>query len=298
MVSVIIINYNTFDLTSNCIRSIYKHTTGVEYEIIVVDNASTECDADLFKKEFPEVTLIKSTENVGFSKGNNLGIAKAKGDLVLLLNSDTVFIENSLLKCVEKLKALPDNVAAISCKLSFPDGRIQRQCSRFPSISNEFLELTRLHKFLSPAKRSERFLGFYFDHENDIYPDWLWGTFFMFRRSALDALPEKKLNDDYFMYCEDMRWCYDLKMAGMKVYYFAGTTVMHHSDGSSGPGTKKSEKIILNELDFTAKTRGKFYMLIYGRLKALNILFSSSRSDARYERFSCYVKTTISLFYK
>ena len=86
--SVIIINYNTFALTNKCIETIYQFTKGVEFEIILVDNASAECDADLFKKNFPDITLIKSTTNLGFSGGNNLGIQQASGEYILLLNSD------------------------------------------------------------------------------------------------------------------------------------------------------------------------------------------------------------------
>ena len=95
-VSVIIINYNTFVLTSDCIRSVIRCTIGVEYEIIVVDNASTECDANDFLKEFPNIKLVKNKINGGFAYGNNLGIAQATGDHILLLSSDTVLTDDSI----------------------------------------------------------------------------------------------------------------------------------------------------------------------------------------------------------
>ncbi|MFN3315581.1 MAG: glycosyltransferase, partial [Raineya sp.] len=84
MLSIIIINYNTFSLTCKCIESILQYTQGVSYEIILVDNASTECDADKFLEFFPQITLIKSPENVGFARGNNLGLQYAKGEYILL----------------------------------------------------------------------------------------------------------------------------------------------------------------------------------------------------------------------
>jgi GT2 family glycosyltransferase len=93
--SVIIINYNTFRLTSNCIRSLREKLTGVEYEIILIDNASTECDPELFSEKFPFIRLIKSKENTGFTGGNNLGVAAAQGKYLLLLNSDTELINNA-----------------------------------------------------------------------------------------------------------------------------------------------------------------------------------------------------------
>src|SRR5437763_942905 len=95
MLSIIIINYNTFELTCNCIESVIQYTTTIPYEIILVDNASTECDAELFKKRFPQIKLVKNPENNGFAKGNNLGIKHAEGDAILLLNSDTYLKVNS-----------------------------------------------------------------------------------------------------------------------------------------------------------------------------------------------------------
>jgi GT2 family glycosyltransferase len=102
VVSVIIINYNTFQLTCACIESVVAHTT-IPYEIILVDNCSTECDADRFKDKFPFIRLIKNPVNNGFASGNNLGIAATKGDIILLLNSDTYLTESSIDKSVNYL---------------------------------------------------------------------------------------------------------------------------------------------------------------------------------------------------
>src|SRR5690348_14253877 len=123
-VSVIIINYNTFEYTCNCIQSLIDKTMGVDYEIILVDNASSECNPDLFKEKFPQIILIKNSENSGFAAGNNLGIKHAKGEFILLLNSDTVFIENSILFIYEKCKPI-NNLGAATIQLIFPDGTIQ-----------------------------------------------------------------------------------------------------------------------------------------------------------------------------
>jgi GT2 family glycosyltransferase len=277
-VSVIIINYNTFELTCNTIRSVIKFTTGVEYEIILVDNASPECDADLFVKEFPGIKLIKSPENVGFAKGNNLGIKSAVGKYILLLNSDVVLIENSILNCFSKLFSLSKDTAAITCKLIYPDGRIQYQCNRFPGITNEVIEFTRLHKLFSEKKRANQFLSSYFDHLTDINPDWIWGTFFMFKMEYLSLLPEKKLNEDYFMYCEDMKWCYDFKQAGKNVYYFAGTAVIHFVGQSLANKTTMGLNVAQNGRDFIIKTKGWPYLVAYKMVSYLNAAFSSSRT--------------------
>lgn len=274
-VSIVILNYNTFALTSNAIRSVYNFTTGVEFEVILVDNNSTEYDAALFKNEFPGIVLIKNTENAGFAKGNNFGIKHAKGNSILLMNSDVVLTENSILKCLQKLKSLPEDTAAISCKLTYPDGRIQYQCNRFPGILNPFMELTRIHKLFSKQKRAEIFLSSYFDNLSDIYPDWIWGTFFMFKRELLHLLPGEHLNEDYFMYCEDMKWCYDFKKIHKRVYYFAGTTVLHLSGQSYTDKATKEVTIARNESDFVLKTKGLPYYLVYKIINFLNVFFSS-----------------------
>ncbi len=292
-VSIIIVNYNTFYLTSRCIRSVYRYTSGLDFEVILVDNRSAECDADLFKKEFPGITLIKNLENLGFAKGNNMGIEVSKGDAILLLNSDTELIENSVLMCYEKLKLLSTETAIITCKLIYPDGLVQRQCSCFPGIANNLLELTRLHKLFSRQKRAKIMLGFYFNHETDIMPDWVWGTFFMFKRDVIKSLPGKKLNEKYFMYCEDMKWCYDFWKIGKTIYYYAGTKVIHLVGQSVSESIFKIDSIIKNEMDFVAETHNRIYAFFYSIVKSLNVLFSSSRSN-RIMYCKTYLKYAIS----
>src|ERR1700756_1714891 len=103
-VSIIIVNYNTFDLTCKCISTVIQCTKGIFYEIILVDNASVECDADLFLQKFPTIRLIKSTTNLGFTGGNNLGIENSGGKYILLLNSDTELTEDSISKCYDLIR--------------------------------------------------------------------------------------------------------------------------------------------------------------------------------------------------
>ena len=104
LVSVIIVNYNSFALTSDCIRSVIEQTHDVDYEIILVDNASIECDPDKFLQKFPHILLIKSKMNGGFSFGNNLGIEKASGEYILLLNSDTILTEDTISRSVKYIE--------------------------------------------------------------------------------------------------------------------------------------------------------------------------------------------------
>src|SRR5579859_6527191 len=122
-VSVIIVNYNTFALTCACVQSIIDNTKDLHYEIILVDNKSTEINPDEFVKKFRAIILIKSETNVGFAKGNNLGINRSSGKYILLLNSDTVLLNNAISCAMNFLEREP-RVGVVSAKLVYPDGRV------------------------------------------------------------------------------------------------------------------------------------------------------------------------------
>jgi GT2 family glycosyltransferase len=270
-VSIIIINYNSFTITSNCIRSVLTHTKEVSFEIILVDNASTERNADDFLQEFPSLRLIKSSKNGGFAYGNNLGIAEAGGEYILLLNSDTLFTEDSVSKCVNTLSK-ETTVGVLGCRMTYPDGRVQYSARRFRSIGWELLDLFRFIPLLMPYKRrSVKMLGKYSRHDTDVYCDWVNGAFFLFRANILMQLPGKKLDDRFFMYGEDQLWCEQIKQLGYQVLFYAGTTIIHLNSGSTAPNRQlalrntmmKHEKQIMK----SRKGRGLYYFffsLLFG----------------------------------
>ena len=230
-VSIIIVNYNTFQLTKECIGSIVKNTGSIKFEIIVVDNASTERPPDEFSSLYPEIILIKAPENLGFAKGNNLGIAQATGKYVLLLNSDSYLLNNAVLITKNFLDSKP-SVAVAAARLEFPDGTVQHNCQRFPSIRYLLFELLRLQKIFRSQKKY--LFGAFFDYQNVAYPDWVWGTFFMFRKELIGKLPGKKLADDFFMYGEDMQWCMEFKHLGYEIAFLPDARVVHLMGASGG----------------------------------------------------------------
>jgi len=229
--SIIIINYNTFQLTCNCIASIKEKLVDVEYEIILVDNASVECDANLFTIKFPSINLIKSLDNTGFTGGNNLGVAAAKGEYLLLLNSDTALINNAPAICLNYMQQHKE-AGMVTCQLIYPDGRIQENCRKFRTISWELLEVFPFYKLLPKAKREALMLHHYFDHKSFVDCDWVWGAYMLFPKSIIELLPQKKLSDDFFMYCEDALWCWDFKQLGYKIHFLPQAKVMHIHKGS------------------------------------------------------------------
>jgi GT2 family glycosyltransferase len=253
-ISIIIINYNTFELTCKCIESLYQFNEGFSYEIILVDNASIECDANLFKAKFPAINLIISEKNLGFAGGNNLGIQYANGNFILLLNSDTELIENSILMCLKKMNE-DKKIGVLSTKLIFPDGKHQPAAQRFPTIKYKLIELFRIQKLFSKRNRGKLLLGAFFDHNENAEADWVWGAFFLFRKEILSLLPNQKLDDTYFMYWEDVQWCMDIKKLGYKIYYFAETKIIHKMGGSAG---KKNELMEKNAVVFLKKNYTNF----------------------------------------
>jgi hypothetical protein len=282
-VSIIIINYNTFEVTCECIRSVVEKTREVTYEIIVVDNASQDVSPDGFLTVFPSIHLIKSKVNLGFSGGNNLGIRQAKGNCILLLNSDTVLKNNAVKISCDKLTSTP-TVGVVSCKLLYPDGRVQPVAGRFPSLKRELKNLLRLNKHLSPQQRAEIFLGTEFDYKTEREADWVWGAFFMFPRKLLGHFENGLLPADYFMYMEDVLWCYRIKQLGYRVFYIPGGEVYHLMAGSSidkdsGELERYAKRILPNEYNFLVKTKGFVYAKCYYFIKALNHLSHRTKHD-------------------
>lgn len=229
--SIIIINYNTFRLTCNCIRSIQEKLTGMSYEIVLVDNASKECDPAEFKTLFPDIILVPSDTNLGFTGGNNLGIEHSSGEYLLLLNSDTELINNAPKMTYDYLLAHPDTGMA-TCQLLYPDGKIQQNCRRFRTIGWELLEVFPFYKLLPKEKREALMLHHYFDHRRALDVDWVWGAYMLFHRSILPKLPKGKLSDDFFMYCEDTLWCWEFHQLGYKIHFMPEAKVMHVHKGS------------------------------------------------------------------
>jgi GT2 family glycosyltransferase len=229
--SVVILNYNTFDLTCQCIESVLATTQNSSVEVILVDNASTERNPEEFKRIFPSIILVENKINEGFARGNNTGISIAKGDVILLLNSDTIVKNNAIRKCFNFITDRKD-VAVVTGKLLYPDGTLQHNCQRFPSIKYPLLEFLRVQKIFPGGRKL--LMGPFFKYDTVAFPDWVWGTFFMFRRSVLKELPGEKLADDFFMYGEDMQWCMEFAERGYRIAFLPDAEIIHLMGKSNG----------------------------------------------------------------
>jgi len=226
------------------------------YEIILVDNDSSECDPNLFLKQFPDIRLIISAENTGFTGGNNIGIAKAKGDYILLLNSDTELLNNAPKICYDYMQQHTE-VGLTTAQLSYPDGKLQYNCRRFRTISWELLEIFPLYLFLPKRKKEALMLHHYFDHKSIMKCDWVWGTYMFFPKKIISELKGNKLADDFFMYVEDALWCWDFRNLGYEIHFLPDAKVMHIHKASTSK--EKLNQVKLTGIKNHAQFMKKFY---------------------------------------
>ena len=229
-ISIIIINYNSFGLLKNCLKSISIHFQNENSEVIVIDNASTEGDVKDVTKQFENIKLIKNKKNVGFAAANNQGIKLASGKYILLLNNDTELVEDSVSKVYQFLESTSEKLF-IGCKLVNQDKTHQESVSDFPALLNTFMESFFLYKIF-PQKKV--FNKFYLNYKNITEPvetDVIKGAF-MF----CDAESLKKLggfDERFFFYSEEVDLCKRFKESGGKVIYFPLTSIYHYEGSGS-----------------------------------------------------------------
>jgi GT2 family glycosyltransferase len=198
--------------------------------VIVVDNASSDGSAALMKKEFPQVNLIENTENRGFATANNQGIAITKGRYVLLLNSDTVVLNDAITRTIAFANAHP-RVAVVGCRVLNPDGTLQQTCFMFPSILNMLLSSSYLYKLFPRNRFFGRERMTWWDRRDTREVDVVTGCFMLVRREAIEQVG--MMDEWFFMYGEETDWCYRFKKAGWKIIYAPVGQIIHLGGASS-----------------------------------------------------------------
>ena len=231
--SIVFLNYNTRDLTRQALNSVLAAAEGLTVEIFVVDNASVDGSADMVAEEFPQVKLICNEANVGFAAGNNVALRQVTGEYVLLINTDTIVRRDALRTMVEFLDAHPE-AGACGCKILDPDGTLQLDSRRgFPTPLAAFCKMSGLSRFFPKHPLIAHYHMTYLDPEQTAEVEVLSGSCMMVRKAAMDQVG--LLDEDYFMYGEDIDWCYRFHQAGWKIYYVPTTSIIHFR-GESGRG--------------------------------------------------------------
>jgi len=209
--SIIIVNYNVRQLLLNCIQSIIDTSANVNYEIIVVDNASNDGSIEAVKGAFPQLQVIANKENVGFASANNQGFELAVGDFILMLNPDTIVKDDTIVKCLEYCKRNP--LTIVGSRLFNADGTVQSLGYSFPTVSNITLSwLFRWNRL--PTIR-----------QSFVETDWVLGAFMLFHKDAFKELVG--FDEGFFMYGEEKDFCYRAKKKGYKVIVYGDGNIVH-----------------------------------------------------------------------
>jgi GT2 family glycosyltransferase len=228
-VSVVIVVWNAKKYVQECLESLQEHCARACSEVIVVDNASSDGTPELVEEMFPEFKLIRNSDNLGFAKANNIGIAQSSGDYVCLVNSDVKFLDDCISPMIEYLAQNP-GVGMVGPRMLSPEGKVWRSTMRFPTIWNHFCRALGVDL----AFKSRLFGGLLmndFDHEKTAPVEVLNGWFVVVRRSAMERVG--LLDPQFFMYGEDVDWCYRFTQAGEGVMFFAGAAAIHYGGASS-----------------------------------------------------------------
>jgi len=225
--SIIILNHNTKDLTLNCIKSI---RTSISHEIIVVDNGSADDSVSAFTK-LHHIHLVTSDQNIGFAAGNNLGLKKAQGEYLLLLNSDTEIADDALDKCINYLNRHPQ-VGILTPQLVLADGAIDLACHRgLPTPLNSFTYFSKLSQLFPNSPALAGYHQTWKDFSKTHPVDAVSGASMFIRRKVIDHIGY--LDERFFMYAEDLDFCARAKAQGWQIIYFPQAKVLHLK-GSSG----------------------------------------------------------------
>ncbi|GAK49310.1 glycosyl transferase family 2 [Candidatus Moduliflexus flocculans] len=235
-VAVIIVNWNTRELLRQCLASAYQQTSGIAFEVWVIDNASSDGSAEMVAQEFPQTRLIRNAENVGFAKANNQALRRASARYYLLLNSDTALRDNAIAQMVAFLDTQP-TVGIAGTRLLNSDGSWQASFDNFPRTP-----LDMLRDKLNSSRRmrwENRLLCR--DVSTNFAVDYLIGAVFMIRRETIEQIG--LLDETFFMYAEDIDWCYRAAQAGWQAYYLGEFAVFHHNRGSSQKSPEQARQL-------------------------------------------------------
>lgn len=236
LVSVIVVSFNTRALLHTCLASVAR--LELPHELVVVDNASSDGSADMVAQAFPQAVLLRQSTNEGFGRANNAGMALARGDVFVLLNSDARLLDGRLALLIERVRAQP-RIGIVGPRLRYPDGRLQPSAYRFGSLGLMALEEWGLYKLLPRARRAELLLGGYWDHGRERTVDWLVGACLVVRREVYTRTAG--FDPSLFLYGEEVEWCRRVHAAGFEVLYaplaeieHVGHASAHEALGASG----------------------------------------------------------------
>ena len=284
---IVIVNWNTKDLLRRCLQTVTASTGDVTYDVIVVDNASSDGSPDMVRDEFPQVMLMTSDTNGGFSYGNNLGLralgfsddggASPKAPrYALLLNPDTEVPPNALCEMVAYMDVHPQ-MGAAGPKLVLPDGSLDLACRRsFPTPMVALYRFSGLAKLFPNSPRFARYNMTYVDENIELEVDCVVGAYMQIRREAIAQVG--LLDETFFMYGEDIDWAFRIKQAGWTIFYNPAVTVKHVKRAASRKSKRAQQEFSRAMLIFYRKHYRKVTPLPLHALVLVGLLLKGGRS--------------------
>jgi len=284
--SIIIVNFNTYQYLSRCIDSIFKEGfSHSSLEIIIVDNASTDNSVNLLQRHYPQVIVVSNNKNIGFAAANNQGINRAKGKFILLLNPDTLVAKSVLIKMLHFIDQHPD-VGIASCKVVLPTGNLDDACHRgFPTPWNAFCQFSGLSGLFPESQFFNGYHLGYKDMKKVHEIDSCAGAFMLVRKDAGDQV--HWFDTDYFWYGEDIDFCFRVKKRGWKIMFVPNYQIIHYKGIASG--IKKHSK-----KDSTATIKTKL-QATKARFEVMKIFYNKHYRKIYPSWLNCLVYTGIKI---
>lgn len=260
-ISIIIVSWNAREYLLKCLRSVMLTEGRCNLEVIVVDNASSDASVEMVLEQFPRVQVIRNDRNLGFARANNIGIRNSRGRYLCLINSDVVLLHG----CIERLVDLLEENQEIGIagpKILDADGKVQRSCMGFPTIRNTIGRSLALDRVFPRSRVLGGKLMTFSSHNTTRLVDVINGCFWIVRRKALDDVG--LLDEDFFIYGEDIDWCKRFNKAGWRVMFFPHAEAIHYGGASS---SNAPIKFYLErqhaDLQYWQKHHTRFEYLVY-----------------------------------
>jgi GT2 family glycosyltransferase len=273
--SVIVVSYNTADVTLRCLHSVNRAVGTRPAEVWLVDNASQDGTAPRVRQELPQTRLICNETNRGYGAAANQAMRQASGDAFLLLNSDAEISAAALRGMLEALERDP-LLAAVGARLVGADGRPRPSARRFPAPLRELLERFMLYRLLPRRVRSRFLLGDHALPEHARTPDWVTGACLLVRRTAF--LQTGGFDETIFLYGEELEWCARLRRGGWRIGLEPEVEVVHEGRASSGPllGLRRLELSLEGDLRYLARYRSRAILAGFVLARGIGLIFQAT----------------------
>ena len=228
--SIIVVTWNSEKYIQNCLDSILLSSGDLHYEIILVDNGSSDQTTRMVEDLYPQVNLIQNKENLGYAKANNQGIEECRGEYILLLNPDTEILENSLTRMIRFMEE-NSKAGALGPRLLNPDRTLQPSCREFPTYATLIWEFSGLSRLFPKSKIFGRWRMGYFEFDQSREVDQPMGSCLMLRRKTVEAVGD--FDEHFTMFFNDVDLCYRIKKAGWKIFYYPRAEILHYKGTST-----------------------------------------------------------------